>query len=82
MAVTAAPCRRRQQDAAQGVAERHAEAALQRFGDDARLAAGVGAGLDHRLLGADELVPVSFNHGRVSLERGVAGRRDRAGDEG
>ena len=54
---------RRQQHPAQGVAERHAEAALERFGDDARLAHAVGAGLDLRLLGTDELVPVSFNHG-------------------
>ena len=54
---------RRQQHPAQGVAERHAKAALERLGDDARLALGVGAGLDQRLLGADQFVPVSFDHG-------------------
>ena len=71
---------RRQQHAAQGVAERHAEAALERLGDHARLALRVGAGLDLRLLGADELVPVSFDHGRypsdgIRRPRGGAGRR-------
>ena len=73
---------RRQQHAAQRVAERHAEAALERLGDDARLAHAVGAGLDLRLLGADELVPVSFNHGRISLGRGVAGRGERRAGDG
>ena len=39
--VTAAPLERRQQDAAQRVAERReAEAALKRFGDDGRATAG------------------------------------------
>ena len=36
---------------------------LEGFSDDASLAAGVGAGLDLRLFGANELVPVSLDHG-------------------
>ena len=70
MAVTAAPCRDDSSTRRRRVAERHAEAALERLGDDARLALAVGAGLDLRLLGADELVPVSFDHGWMSLETG------------
>jgi len=54
---------RRQKNPPKRIAERHAEAALEGFGDDAGLAAGVGAGLDQRLFRTDQLVPVSFNHG-------------------
>jgi hypothetical protein len=38
--VMAAPCSERHQHAAQRVAQRQAEAALERFGDDGRLARG------------------------------------------
>ena len=53
---------RRQENAAQGIAERHAEAAFQGLGDQARLALRVGARLDLRLLGTDQLLPVTFDH--------------------
>jgi hypothetical protein len=53
---------RREKNATQGVAERHTETALERFGDDASLAASVGPGFDLRLLRTDQLVPVSFDH--------------------
>ena len=43
---------RRQQHAAQRVAERHAEAALQRLGDDGRDAAAIAAGARHRACSA------------------------------
>ena len=64
-----------EQHAAQAVAERHAEAALERLGHERALRLGVGAGLDLRLLGTDKLVPVSFDHGWVSL--GTQDRRPR-----
>ena len=53
---------RGQQNATERVAERHAEATLEGFGHQARLALGVGAGLDLGLLGTDQLLPVSFDH--------------------
>ena len=53
---------RGQQNATQRVAERHAEATLEGLGHQARLALGVGAGLDLGLLGTDQLLPVSFDH--------------------
>lgn len=61
---------RREENATQSVAERHAEAALERFGDDTGLASRIGAGFDLRLLRTDQLVPVSFDHVVGSLERG------------
>ena len=73
---------RGQQHAAQAVAQRHAEAALERLGHQARLAAGVGAGLDLRLLGTDQLVPVSFDHDGVPRKRRIAGREDRGRRQG
>jgi hypothetical protein len=51
---------RAEQHAAEGVAEGDAVAALQRFGDDAGLALGIGALLDERLLRARQLLPVSL----------------------
>ena len=45
-----------------GVAERHTEAALQRLSHQTRLTLGVGTDLDLRLLGTDQLLPVSFDH--------------------
>ena len=53
---------RGQQNATERVAERHAEATFERFGHQARLALGVGTDLDLRLLGTDQLLPVSFDH--------------------
>ena len=49
---------RRQQDAAQRVAERRAEAALQRFGHEGRDAAAVTARLDFELRRTDQFLPV------------------------
>ena len=40
---TAAPCSDDKQNAPQRIAERHAEAAFERLGDDGRLALGIGA---------------------------------------
>ena len=57
---------RGQQHTAQGIAERHAEAAFQRFGHHARLALAVGAEFDLGLLGTDQVLPVSFDHDRLS----------------
>ena len=54
--------KRREQNAAERVAERHTETALERLSHDARLAGRVGASLDLRLLRTDQLVPVSFDH--------------------
>src|SRR6185312_10945216 len=54
--------------AAQAVAQGHAEAALEGFGHQTRLAVRVSADLDLRLFGTDKLVPVSFDHGWMSLE--------------
>ena len=54
--------------ATQAIAERHAEPALEGLGHQTRLTVRVGAGLDLRLLGTDKLVPVSFDHGWMSLE--------------
>ena len=69
---------RGEQDPAQRVAEGDAEAALEGLGDDTGLAGAVGAGFDHRLFGADQFIPITFDHGRVSLgDRGRAARRAR-----
>ena len=70
---------RRQENAAQGVAERHAETALEGLGDQARLALRVGARLDLRLLGTDQLLPVTFDHGCPSKteRRSLAPRQAR-----
>ena len=54
---------RRQQNAAQRVAERQAEAALERLGDDGRDAARIVAGRDIELVRLDEFLPVLLNHG-------------------
>ena len=48
----------RQQNAAQRVAERHAEAALQRLGDGGRDALGIVSGGDFELVRLDEFLPV------------------------
>ena len=52
---------RRQQDAADGVAEGHAEAALQRLGDDRGHARRIGAWLDFKLFRLDQGLPVPLN---------------------
>ena len=57
---------RRQQHAPQRVAERQAEAALERLGDDGGDALGVVAGLDRELLRLDQCLPVFLKHGRTS----------------
>ena len=49
---------RREKNTAQGVAERHAEAALQRLGDSCRHAARVVAGRDFELVRLDQFLPV------------------------
>ena len=53
---------RRQQDAPQRVAERHAEAALERLGHDGRVASGIAPGRDLQLVRPDQLLPVLLNH--------------------
>ena len=53
---------RRQQDAAQRIAERLPEAALKRLGDNDRQALRVAAERDFKLLGLDQLLPVLLNH--------------------
>ncbi len=58
---------RRQQDAAQGVAEREAKAELQRAGDDGREALRVIARDDFKLVGLGELLPIFLNHERAFL---------------
>ena len=54
---------RRQQHAAQRVAERHAEAALQRLGDDGGDLAALAAGRDIELVGLDQILPIFLQHG-------------------
>ena len=61
---------RRQQHAAQRVAERHAEAALERLGDDGRHLAAVTAGAHLELAGLDQVLPVllqNIHHGGPRL---------------
>src|SRR5690606_28183135 len=53
---------RGQQNATKRVAERHTETTLERLSDQTRLAQRVGTALDLRLLGTDQLLPVSFDH--------------------
>ncbi|MNE34142.1 hypothetical protein D3C80_1278520 [compost metagenome] len=53
---------RGQQNATKRVAERHTETTLEGLSDQTRLAQRVGAALDLRLLGTDQLLPVSFDH--------------------
>jgi hypothetical protein len=75
--VTAAPCKRGQQHAAQRVAERQAKAALKRFGDEGRLASCIAARLLFELLGflsscqflvlTAMIVPLGLGAGAVRL---------------
>ena len=68
---------RRQQHAAQRVAERHAEAALERLGDDGRDAAAIAAGSDVELVGLDQVLPVllqNVHHGEPRLASAPASR--------
>ncbi len=60
--VTAAPCSEDKQHAAQRIAERQAEAALQRLGDDGRLPAHFDAGFNPQLLRLDQFLPVLLKH--------------------
>ena len=53
---------RGQQDAADRVAQRHAEAALQRLGHDGGDAVRIGARLDLELLRLDQRLPVLCSH--------------------
>ena len=53
---------RGQQNAAQSVAERHTEAALERFGDDGRDTLSVTALLDRKLLRLDQVLPVLLDN--------------------
>ena len=60
--------KRGQQDAANGVAERHAKAALQRLGDDGGDAVRIVARLDFELFRLDQRLPIALNdHGITSL---------------
>ena len=58
---------RRQQHAAQRIAERQAEAALERLGDDRRSAARVDTHFGDKLLRLDEILPVLLKHVRLPL---------------
>ncbi len=63
---------RRQQDAAQRIAQRLAETALERLGDQGRETVGVGARRDLELVGPNEFLPIfldrhCFTHGPVDL---------------
>ena len=69
---------RRQQHAAQRVAERHAEAALERLGDDRRDALRIVAGRDFELVRLDQFLPVLLDHDRYLFEV----RLERAGAHG
>ncbi len=53
---------RRQQNAAQRVAERHAKAALQRLRDDRGDPCGVGPGGHLKLVRPDQFLPVLLDH--------------------
>ena len=53
---------RGEQHAAQRVAERQAEAALERLGDDGREARAVAAGSDLELVRLDQILPVLLEH--------------------
>ena len=53
---------RGEQNAAQRIAQRHAEAALERLGDDGRDARGVVAGGDLELVRPDQFLPILLDH--------------------
>ena len=53
---------RGQQNAAQRIAQRHAEAALERLGNDGGGARGVVAGGDLQLVRPDQFLPILLNH--------------------
>jgi len=61
-AVIAAPCSEERRNAAQRVAERQPEAALERFGDGGGDALGIIAMLDGELLRLDQGLPVLLNY--------------------
>ena len=52
---------RRQQNAAQRIAERQAEAAFERLGDQGRRALAIAAGLTCSLFGPDQFLPILLN---------------------
>ncbi len=60
---------RGQQNAAQRIAQGHAEAALERLSNDLGLAHRIKARLDFRLHRADQFLPVLFNHGHHPFRR-------------
>ena len=53
---------RGQENAPQRVAERHAEAALERFGNDRRYPRGIAAGGDLELVRPDQFLPILLDH--------------------
>ena len=72
---------RRQQHAAQRVAERQAEAALERLGDERRHALRVIAGRDFELVRLDQFLPVLLDHDRIlSMNAAIGGRWPPAGN--
>ena len=60
---------RRQQHPPQRVAQRDAEAALERLDDDRRLAVGPASGLHVEPLRLDQILPVLLDHGATSLSK-------------
>jgi hypothetical protein len=57
---------RRQEDPAQRVAERRAEATLERLGHDRRNALRIVAGGDFKLVRLNQLLPVLLDHNHTS----------------
>ena len=54
---------RRQQHAAQRIAQGQSETALQRLGDDVRLPLGIAGRIDGKLVRLNQLSPIFLNHG-------------------
>ncbi len=63
---------RRQEDATKRVAERDAEAALERLGDDRRFPVGPQPGLNLELGRLDQFLPVLLDHGAYLDVTGVS----------
>src|SRR5262249_7109795 len=82
------PLQRGQQDTAQGIAEREAEAALQRLGHHQGMSLAIRAGIDGELVRLDQLGPILLDnrtgsHGfPTSLAASKRRRRSPAGEPG
>jgi hypothetical protein len=76
------PLKRRQQHAAQRIAQRDAEAALERLDHDGRLAVRPAARLDVELLRLDQVLPVLLDHAKPRHKRAGAKRQRRPQEAG